>query len=263
MNWICVFCVFLPGHVYNYCIFDDNKEIPKAGNDYALDRSVWEFEKKNGTVEVPFYMDLVSVIEQGIVHGVLREIQKKVKCLKFVQYDKLPPTTVKHLYIRNAYTECRSYVMGGAKLRKKRNKFRRELRMYTFACRMNRDAFRHVFFHEMFHIFNIMHTQKRNDRDKYIKVIKENINSTYLKQYSKCPDCKYWKFIPYECNSIMHYSSDTFSLDSERDHWDLSVIRPTMKTKNHVTCKQSELDSYHDIPTINDWKLFNVALKCG
>ena len=37
--------------------------------------------------------------------------------------------------------------------------------------------------HEMMHMFGVMHTQMRADRDKYITVLKKNVKSFYRREY--------------------------------------------------------------------------------
>ena len=37
--------------------------------------------------------------------------------------------------------------------------------------------------HEMFHMFGVMHTQMRADRDKYINVYKNNVQRFYRREY--------------------------------------------------------------------------------
>ena len=37
--------------------------------------------------------------------------------------------------------------------------------------------------HEMMHMFGVMHTQMRADRDKYITVLKKNVQSFYRREY--------------------------------------------------------------------------------
>ena len=90
----------------------------------------------------------------------------------------------------------------------------------------------------MMHLFGVMHTQMRADRDKYITVYKENVIPFFRREYDV--SCKVFTFsehnlsqicrecndhgVPYDCSSIMHYGAETFSTGN----W-------TMRPKTPVT----------------------------
>ena len=57
----------------------------------------------------------------------------------------------------------------------------------------------------MFHLFGVMHTQMRADRDNHI-----NIQPAYRQDYSVCEECDDHG-VPYDCSSIMHYGAESFS----------------------------------------------------
>ena len=126
---------------------------------------------------------------------------------------------------------------------------------------MNRNSCRKVGFqenwkglfrHELFHVFGITHTQRRKDRNKFITVIDNNILPDERDQYMMCEACDVSHELPYECNSIMHYTTSTFSLGG----------RPTMISKNERKCKTEDLKWGTSVPTENDWKVLKHALKC-
>lgn len=64
--------------------------------------------------------------------------------------------------------------------------------------------------HEMFHLFGIMHTQMRSDRDQHITILRNNIQRSFSQEYDICHECNNHG-VPYDCNSIMHYGAETFS----------------------------------------------------
>ena len=64
--------------------------------------------------------------------------------------------------------------------------------------------------HEMFHLFGVMHTQMRADRDNYINILSKNIQPAYRQEYTVCEECNDYG-VPYDCSSIMHYGAETFS----------------------------------------------------
>ena len=79
----------------------------------------------------------------------------------------------------------------------------------------------------MFHLFGIMHTQMRADRDQHITVLRQNIQRAFSQEYDVrlnklqlasnvcfsfqiCHECNDYG-VPYDCSSIMHYGAETFS----------------------------------------------------
>ena len=61
------------------------------------------------------------------------------------------------------------------------------------------------------------HTQKRRDRDRYVKILWDNIEQDYQARYQfeTCETCGLLG-LPYDFNSIMHYSEDAFSVDGKK-----------------------------------------------
>ena len=110
--------------------------------------------------------------------------------------------------------------------------------------------------HEVFHVFGITHTQRREDRGKFVTVFWDNIKPEAQAQYEICPQsiCKLYPDVPYECNSIMHYKERAFSVDG---------VKRTMISKNPASCYPKYLIDEMNIPTKNDWKLLRKVLGCN
>ena len=66
--------------------------------------------------------------------------------------------------------------------------------------------------HEIFHTLGFFHEHERPDRGKHIKVNFENVKQDYHSQYRLMTENS-WHDTghPYDYNSLMHYSSDTFT----------------------------------------------------
>merc|ERR1711872_257374 len=129
-----------------------------------------------------------------------------------------------------------------------------ELVMTVSACPSNLKLWRQIALHETFHAFGITHTQRRTDRDNYIKVIYDNIEEEMKSQYEVCEHCEILKNSPYECDSLMHYQDTTFSIDS--DH------KKTMISINDKLCPSKVLSSIKDHATKNDWNMLRFRLGC-
>lgn len=98
--------------------------------------------------------------------------------------------------------------------------------------------------HEMMHTLGFFHEQNREDRDQHVKIIWENIDERNHPQFKKLPN----DFIgltgrPFDFNSIMLYSSHTFSV---------SPHDPAMVTiHNEVIPEAQSLLSEEDIERVN------------
>lgn len=66
--------------------------------------------------------------------------------------------------------------------------------------------------HEIFHTLGFFHEQERPDRDDHIIVHYENVLTEYISQY-RIMNTYSWQNTthPYDYNSLMHYTSNTFS----------------------------------------------------
>uniref|UniRef100_A0A1X7U6T9 Metalloendopeptidase n=1 Tax=Amphimedon queenslandica TaxID=400682 RepID=A0A1X7U6T9_AMPQE len=78
---------------------------------------------------------------------------------------------------------------------------------------LNRDCFsKGTVSHELGHVMGLYHEQSRPDRDKYVRIITENIVPTALHNFQKLPSSVIDSLgVPYDHNSIMHYSPTAFS----------------------------------------------------
>lgn len=115
----------------------------------------------------------------------------------------------------------------------------------------NKDMYEGGILHEMFHAIGIGHTQRRPDRNTYIRVYPGNLQNP--SQYDPCRDCKLYPQIPYECNSIMHYGYETFRKPG---------YGKTMESRSRGCTVTAWGNS---LPTSNDWKLVKIIANqvCG
>merc|ERR1711962_19410 len=83
--------------------------------------------------------------------------------------------------------------------------------------------------HELLHIIGLSHTQHRRDAKDHIQVQWQNIEKWAQFTYIPYTNSRYYETykIPYDCNSIMHYSPRAFSKNG----------RPTMKAIHPEKCK--------------------------
>lgn len=76
-----------------------------------------------------------------------------------------------------------------------------------------------VIIHELLHAAGLFHEQSRDDRDKYVKIFWDNIQSSERDNYEKAPwyskDIGYYNF-----SSIMHYGCKDFAIDPTKKTMD-------------------------------------------
>ena len=62
--------------------------------------------------------------------------------------------------------------------------------------------------HEIGHALGLYHEQSRSDRDNYVTVLWNNMDSSYWPQFNKVDAINEQTFsIPYDYGSVMHYAS--------------------------------------------------------
>ncbi|XP_060842153.1 zinc metalloproteinase nas-13-like [Rhopalosiphum padi] len=157
---------------------------------------------------------------------------KKLTCLKFTprtSYD------TDYIYFTNGNTGCWSSVgkIGG----------RQEINLQTPGCLSKKGTV----MHEMLHAAGFMHEQNRPDRDKYVTVNYNNIQSGRENNFEKAQSSMIdSQGIGYDYRSVMHYSANAFSKNGQ------ATIDP--KTQG-VTMGQREGLSRKDIQKIQ--KMYN------
>ena len=100
--------------------------------------------------------------------------------------------------------------------------------------------------HEIFHALGMEHTHNREDRDKHIKMLQDNVADSYLSEFGELHAVP--NGTPYECNSIMHYGPAQGAKNPKN---------PTFKP-HKPSCEGTNGGG----PTNNDWKAFQQHLRC-
>lgn len=88
--------------------------------------------------------------------------------------------------------------------------------------------------HEIMHALGFIHEQSRSDRDRYIRILWENIEEARHPEYQIAPEF-FLQLLPYgrfDFRSIMMYKTDTFAL---------SPRQPTMESLNGVEISPVEV----------------------
>ncbi|XP_054774841.2 blastula protease 10-like [Lytechinus pictus] len=116
-----------------------------------------------------------------------------------------------------------------------------------------------IVFHEVCHALSFFHEQSRPDRDDYVTIIWDNIQSGSENNFNMYDTSLINTYgIPYDTESIMHYSSTAFSIDP--NYLDKHDRRPTI-----VTVDPLEMPYLGNRvgPTHSDLKLLNLVYSCS
>lgn len=96
----------------------------------------------------------------------------------------------------------------------------------------------------------LWHEQSRYDRDKYIKVNEENIDTKDFNNFSKMTEEEIdVQALPYDYDSVMHYAANAFSRNGKPT---IEVVRSKVfKDEGSPTIGQRDHLSKGDITVIN------------
>jgi len=253
MFWLFVMSL-LVSNAASQCTFDD-RLLESSVSRNALEQNWVKFVRHNGKTIVPFYFTRETTLStQREMRKIFLQIEKEMGdgCpIQFVQTKDANDKRA-NIHIKQDSKKCGDGSIGGVVHRTTETFL--ELVMTVSACPSNLKLWRQIALHEIFHAFGITHTQRRTDRDKYIKVIYDNIEEEMKSQYEVCEHCEILKNSPYECDSLMHYQDTTFSIDS--DH------KKTMISINEKLCPSKVLTSINEHATKNDWNMLRFRLGC-
>ena len=69
--------------------------------------------------------------------------------------------------------------------------------------------------HEFMHALGLFHMQGRPDRDDYVEIKFDNIQSGKEHNFQKCDECLTYG-VPYDAKSFMHYEYWAFAVDQSK-----------------------------------------------
>jgi len=137
---------------------------------------------------------------------------QKYTCIKFIprtqQYD--------YIYIKSG-SGCSSNLgkIGGQQ---------------TISLLRNGCLSRPTIIHELIHSLGFDHMQNRSDRDQYVWIMSDNIESKHMHNFEKVDSRRFKNFdTPYDYYSVMHYDPLAFSKNNKR-----TIIPKRMKFRNII-----------------------------
>uniref|UniRef100_H2YLP5 Metalloendopeptidase n=1 Tax=Ciona savignyi TaxID=51511 RepID=H2YLP5_CIOSA len=66
-----------------------------------------------------------------------------------------------------------------------------------------------IVLHEFMHVVGFQHEHSRNDRDRYVQIVRQNIQGDMTMNFDRYNDTV--NYVVYDYNSVMHYSKTAFS----------------------------------------------------
>jgi len=144
--------------------------------------------------------------ERGIISGVASELQEILPCVKFWMWPKgTSPSDSRYsfIHVTKSKTGCSSEVG----------------RMLNGSQKLELDSKctdSKTILHEMIHALGLHHEQSQPDRDKYVRILWQNIKRGKESNFKKYSSKEVSSFgVPYNPKSIMQYSSKAFSANGE------------------------------------------------
>jgi len=227
----------------------DDTDLPwlrsSHGNDYSiisLDYPGWP------TSSVPVFFDRNTMDEKeiNVVKSVQKDMNKKIGCIKFVPIETFKKFPEQRLKVFKNSTENGK----GASVRFNDGK---EFLMIIKMPYVNDTRYNHmVLTHEFLHVIGLAHTHMRSDRDKYIRVLNENIKKEKRSQYDVCKDCKLLTS-KYDCKSIMHYRRCRYGKTTCDD--------PKFESKDPENCNLKDLNYDMSESDIESARMLNCGSK--
>jgi len=250
LQWVLIATVYS-----EKCFFDDallRTNGDHNGMDYSAIAKTWrssQWDDHNN--EIPYYFSSnVPYQDRITMRQAMDTIDRKTSCIKFREIKfGWRPTHVLKIQSEETHEQCYAGSAGWST----RQDSEVLLTLSGKGCSIG------LIFHELGHVLGLAHTQNRPDRDCYVDINWECIKGKTLNetkqiknQFTKlsCEDGD-THGTPYDCHSIMHYTSTDFS------------ISPSCKSitpKRGFKCNGNM--GRFDFPLSSDWELIERA-HCG
>ncbi|CAF3283894.1 unnamed protein product [Rotaria socialis] len=165
----------------------------KAGRAVYIRSPKWP----NGIVPFDIHASYTND-QKSVIRGAMSEIMKSTNnCIRFVERNSSTSVWLRIIPSRG----CWSY-MGRAK-----SSGPQDLSLQPTGC-----VYHQVALHELMHALGFIHEQTRPDRNQYVRIQTENIQSGNEHNFNIFPSTSVSTLNrPYDYGSIMHYRSDAFS----------------------------------------------------
>uniref|UniRef100_A0A914UNM9 Metalloendopeptidase n=1 Tax=Plectus sambesii TaxID=2011161 RepID=A0A914UNM9_9BILA len=216
---------------YNPKLFQGDIVLPASSKNIQLESALRAVTWPNGVV--PYTIDIFDSEGVAMIEDAMREFREKT-CVNFV-----PKSDSDEYFIRIVANDGCSSTVG-------RNSFTQNGQEVSLSdgC-YNPGTIRH----ELMHVLGFFHEQSRTDRDNYVRIVWENIQSGLEDQFAKNNAREVTDLgSPYDYGSLMHYSSNAFSRDESS---------PTITKIDGSTSGFGQRRGFSEIDLLEINKLYN------
>lgn len=108
-----------------------------------------------------------------------------------------------------------------------------------------------VILHELMHSIGFIHEHSRTDRDSYVKILWDNIETEEHQNFNKYSDVEVKYKMDYEYESIMHYEYNAFAKSKE-----LTSIKPlddSIPLSNLGSAKKAGIFTNNDLKKVKQY----------
>jgi len=253
MVWL-VLLLLTSGWVHGFDDDEEDTDLPwmkdsAGGSDYSMFNDGypgWPGQK----VPVLYDKETMTPDEIKVVKSVHADMNKKIKCIRFIPYGKFQEKPRRYLrVIKRSQGNGKSATV---------HYFQPEMLMVIKFYHINDTRYnRMVLKHESLHVLGLGHTIKRKDRDHFISLNNRNITPQKKRQYNKCESCDLLGS-EYDCGSIMHYRRCRYGVEPCDD--------PKFEALDPNTCNVIDMNydmSESDIQLARKINCFNKQQKAA
>uniref|UniRef100_A0A0K0EJK0 Metalloendopeptidase n=1 Tax=Strongyloides stercoralis TaxID=6248 RepID=A0A0K0EJK0_STRER len=186
--------------------FFDNQNKKRSINSFSNEKNyrekrmvrLWYYKKWGLTI--PYFTDVY--VNHRLIDLALQMMQKET-CIKFVKYSRMDPNITG---LRYFYGHDCSSPIGKPKSR-----------VWLDISIGHRCDTIKVIQHETMHALGFFHVHARYDRDKYLYVLKQNVNPAFYSEIKKVNRSNSRTFdVPFDFGSVMLYTADTYTTNGEK-----------------------------------------------
>ncbi|XP_001953566.2 low choriolytic enzyme [Drosophila ananassae] len=162
-------------------------------------------------------------------------------CMQFKEVQRFAPWGKRYVYFKKSPNECGTLV-GYQPL-----SFGPHDVVLTERCLKMPGVIQH----EALHLLGLFHEQSRPDRDEYVQIDFDNIPEKYWWQFKTMDDTTTYN-LPYDYDSVMHYSKNAFAKDPSK---------PTIRALVGGKAVERDMGQRRG-PSEGDWTKIRIMYKC-
>lgn len=174
----------------------------------SLDGTLWKHVKKDGIWQIPYAFEptidvndevlhnRITLSQIGVVKNTIQNINSKFKSIKFIEKTN----ELKYISLGHYKQGCWSF-LGDVT-----SSYPVQPVNLGYGCYTNA-----AISHELMHVLGFGHEHQRSDRDRYVRILYDNIQTEAFRNFEKLESRTVQMKVPYDYYSILHYPQKAFS----------------------------------------------------